>query len=143
MPKTRLVLPDHFPFTTEIPVRITDINYGGHVGNDAVLSLIHEIRVQFLHHHGYTELEFAGTGLIMADVTIEFKHELFYGETLRASIAATDFSRVGFELYYKMEKLSGEKWVSVVHARTGMVCYNYTLKKIAPLPKEVPNELLS
>jgi len=143
MPKTRLVLPDHFPFTTEIPVRITDINYGGHVGNDAVLSLIHEIRVQFLRHHGYTELEFAGTGLIMADVTIEFKHELFYGETLRASIAATDFSRVGFELYYKMEKLSGEKWVSVVHARTGMVCYNYTLKKIAPLPKEVPNELLS
>jgi acyl-CoA thioesterase FadM len=143
MPKTKLVLPDHFPFTTEIPVRITDINYGGHVGNDAVLSLIHEVRVQFLRHHGYKELEFAGTGLIMADVTIEFKHELFYGETLRASVAATDFSRVGFELYYKMEKLSGEKWVSVVHARTGMICYNYALKKIAPLPKEVPNELLS
>ena len=135
MPKTKLVLPDHFPFTTDLPVRITDINYGGHVGNDAVLSMIHEVRVQFLRHHGYTELDLAGTGLIMSDVTIEFKHELFYGETLRASVAATDFSRVGFELYYKMEKLSGEKWVSVVHARTGMICYNYALKKIAPLPK--------
>ena len=72
MPKTKLLLPEHFPFTVEIPVRITDLNYGGHVGNDSILSLIHEIRVQFLRHHGYGELNVAGVGLIMADVTIEF-----------------------------------------------------------------------
>jgi acyl-CoA thioester hydrolase len=143
MPKTKIVLPDHFTFITEIPVRITDLNYGGHVGNDSVLSLIHEVRVQFLRHHGYSELELAGTGLIMSDVTIEFKHEVFYGETLRASVSATEFSRVGFELFYKLEKLSGEKWMPVVHARTGMVGYNYTLKKIAALPKEVCTKLLS
>jgi len=143
MPKTKLLLPDHFTFTTDLPVRITDLNYGGHVGNDSVLSLIHEVRVQFLRHHGYTELELAGTGLIMSDVTIEFKHEVFYGETLRASVSAAEFSRVGFDLYYKLEKLSGEKWVPVVHARTGMVSYNYALKKIAALPTEVCTRLLS
>ncbi|HEY6901424.1 MAG TPA: thioesterase family protein [Puia sp.] len=143
MPRTKLVMPNNFNFTTLIPVRITDLNYGGHVGNDSILSLIHEIRVQFLKHHGYEELNLAGVGLIMADVTIEFRHELFYGETLRASVAAAEFSRVGFDLYYKLEKESGEKWVSVTHARTGMVCYDYSLKKIAGVPKEVCSKLLS
>ena len=143
MPRTKLVLPEHFPFTTEIPVRITDLNYGGHVGNDSVLSLIHEVRVQFLRHHGYQELDVAGVGLIMADVTIEFKSELFYGDTLRGSIAAAEFSRVGFDLYYKLEKLAGDKWVTVSNARTGMVCYDYSVKKIARVPVEVMNKLLS
>jgi acyl-CoA thioesterase FadM len=153
MPRTKLILPERFPFTTEIPVRITDLNYGGHVGNDSVLSLLHEARVQFLKSHDYQELNFAGVGLIMADVTIEFRSELFYGDTLRASVAAAEFSRVGFDLYYKLEKKvllptppdqpAAEKWVSVSHARTGMVCYDYSAKKIAAVPKEAMNKLLS
>jgi acyl-CoA thioester hydrolase len=143
MPKTKLVLPDHFHFTTEIPVRITDLNYGSHVGNDSILSLIHEVRVQFLARHGYSELDLAGAGLIMADVTIEFRTELFYGDRLRASVAASDFSRVAFELYYKLEKLAGEKWVPVAYARTGMVCFDYKLKKVMAVPKEVCSKLLS
>ncbi len=143
MPRVKLTLPQHFSFSAEIPVRITDLNYGGHVGNDSVLSLIHELRVQFLRHHGYQELDMAGVGLIMADVTIEFRAELFYGETLRGSIAAAEFSRVGFDLFYKLEKFTNEKWVAVSFARTGMVCYDYKLKKITPVPKEVINKLLS
>ena len=143
MPRVKLPLPEHFSFTADIPIRITDINYGGHVGNDSVLSLIHELRVKFLHHHGYDELNMAGVGLIMADVTIEFKSELFYGDPLRGSITPAEFSRVGFDLYYKLEKLVNEKWVVVSLARTGMVCYDYKAKKIAPVPKDAINKLLS
>lgn len=143
MPRIKLELPANFPFTTEIAVRITDLNYGGHVGNDSMLSLIHEARVRFLNHHGYDELNMAGVGLIMADVTIEFKNELFYGDMLRASVAASDFSRVGFDLYYRLEKQSNEKWIPVSFARTGMVCYDYKLKKIAAIPKEVCTRLLA
>jgi acyl-CoA thioester hydrolase len=143
MPKTRLVLPEHFSFTTVIPVRITDLNYGGHVGNDSILSLIHEVRVQFLRHHDYTELDLAGVGLIMADVTIEFRSEVFYGDMLEASVAAAEFSRVGFDLYYKLAKKTGDKWVSVSFARTAMICYDYKLKKIVSVPKEVCTKLLT
>ena len=150
MPRTKLILPDSFGYTTDIPIRITDTNYSGHVGNDSILSLIHEARVRFLKHHGYMELDIAGVGLIMADVTIEFKTELFYGDTLRASVAAAEFYRVGFDLYYKLEKLhpaadpdAPQKWVSVSNARTGMVCYDYSAKKIARVPTEVMNKLLS
>jgi acyl-CoA thioester hydrolase len=143
MPRNRLLLPERFPFTTEIPVRITDLNYGGHVGNDSILSLIHEIRVQFLRHSGYEEFNIAGAGLIMTDVAIEFKNELFYGDIIWASVAATEFSRVGFELFYKLEKKSGDKMISVAFARTGMICYDYSAKKIVSVPKEVCTKLLA
>jgi acyl-CoA thioester hydrolase len=143
MPRTKLVLPEHFSFTTEIPVRITDLNYGGHVGNDSILSILHESREQFLRSHDYRELDLAGVGLIMSDVTIEFKNELFYGDLLRASVTASEFYRVGFDLYYKLEKKMDDKWVTVSSARTGMVCYDYTLKKLVAVPKEAMNRLLS
>ena len=143
MPKTRLIMPERFPFTTQIPVRITDLNYGGHVGNDSVLSLIHEIRVQFFRHHGYEEFNMAGASLIMTDVAIEFRNELFYGDIIWASVAASDFSRVGFELYYKLEKKSGDKMIPVAFARTGMICYDYTAKKIVSILKEVCTKLLA
>jgi acyl-CoA thioester hydrolase len=143
MPKTKLLLPERFPYTTQIPVRITDLNYGGHVGNDSILSLIHEIRVQFLRHNGYDEFNLAGAGLIMTDVTIEFRNELFYGDIIWASVAAAEFSRVGFELFYKLEKKSGDKMISVAFARTGMICYDYAAKKIVSVPKEVCTRLLA
>jgi acyl-CoA thioester hydrolase len=143
MPRNKLVMPEFFSFTTEIPIRITEINYSGHVGNDSILSIIHEARVRFLRRQGYGELDIAGVGLIMADVTIEFKSELFYGDTLRVSIAAAEFYRVGFDLYYKLEKEADDKWIPVSFARTGMVTYDYAQKKIAPVPKEVCSKLLA
>ena len=136
MARTKIELPATFPFSTLIPVRITDINYGGHVGNDTVLSIIHEARLQFLHQHGYTEMNLGGNGMIMSDVAIEFKNELFYGDVLKVSVAIAEISKVSFALYYKLEKTNEDKQVLVAAARTGMVCYNYTAKKIASFPED-------
>lgn len=141
MARIKIDFPEHFSFTTAIPIRITDLNYGGHVGNDTVLSIIHEARVQFLRHHGYTELNFAGVGLIMTDVAIEFKSEIFYGEVIRASVAASEFSRVGLDIFYKLDKQKEGKYLIVAVAKTGMACYHYELKKIARVPDEVKEKL--
>ncbi len=135
MARIKIDLPDLFAFTCIIPVRISDINYGGHVGNDAVLSLIHEARLQYLQQHGYTELNLEGAGLIMADAAIEFKQELFYGETVLVSITAAEWSRIGFDLFYKLEKKKADGTpVLVAAAKTGMVCYDYQLKKVTAVP---------
>src|ERR1700730_18395804 len=108
MSRIKIELPAKFEFTTEIPIRITDLNYGGHVGNDTILSIIHEARMQFLAHHGYTsELNLGNIGLIMADAAIEFKNELFYGETVLASVTAGSFTKIGFDIYYELKKNSG------------------------------------
>lgn len=137
MASIKIALPEHFPFSANISVRITDINYGNHVGNDAVLGIIHEARMQFLRHFGYTELDFDGVGMIMKDVAIEFKKELFYGDNIKVSVACTNFTRAGFELYYKLEKEESGTAKTVAVAKTGMVCFDYDLRKIVAVPPRV------
>jgi acyl-CoA thioester hydrolase len=139
MARIKIHLPEAFSFSTQIAVRISDINYGGHVGNDSILSLIHEARLHFLKSFGYTELEFAGVGLIMADAAIEFKGEAFYGDVLKAYVAVEEISRIGFELYYKLVK--GEEETVVAIAKTGMICFDYTRRKVTAVPQEVLQKL--
>lgn len=127
--------PSSFPFTAMIPVRITDVNYGNHVGNDAVLSLLHEARMQFLSQYGFTELNCGGAGLIMRDVVIEFKKELHYGQSLWIDVVATDLSKASFDLYYRVRV--GDTPNPAVLAKTGMVCFDYNTKKIMAVPEVV------
>jgi acyl-CoA thioesterase FadM len=137
MPRIKIELPEKFTFSTLIDVRITDINYGGHAGNDTILSIIHEARMRFLKSLGYSELDFGGAGLIMSDVGIEFKNELFYPDTVIASVTIAEISKVAFEIYYKLEKKKEESNVIIALAKTGMVCYDYNKKKITAVPEEV------
>ena len=141
MNRIKITLPDYFGFSTLIPIRITDLNYGGHVGNDSFLSLIHEARQQFLLSHGYKELAIAGTGLIMADVAIEYKRELNHGDQVKISVAAGDFDKLGFDLFYKIEVLRSEETLLAGKAKTGMMCYDYNAKKKTPVPEEVIQKL--
>lgn len=150
MARVKIELPERFSFETIIPIRITDLNYGNHVGNDTILSILHEARVQWLDNFGYGELNFGGFGLIMSDVAIEFKNEIFYGEKIIASVTAGDFSKFAFDVYYKLEKVlrqgqdrqaQDDKRILVASAKTGMVCYDYSAKKIAPIPEQVQARL--
>lgn len=137
MARIKIELPAAFGFTVNIPVRITDLNYGGHVGNDTILTIIHEARMQFLQQYGYTEMKFGGVGMIMSDAMIEFKSELFYGDAVKASVAIAAISKVSFDLYYKLEKENNGKTILVATAKTGMVCYDYDAGKIAAFPADV------
>jgi aconitate hydratase len=73
MERVRVNIPEFFSFKTKIPIRITDVNYGGHVGNDSFLAMIQEARLQFYKHYGYSEINVEGMGTIMVDVAIEYK----------------------------------------------------------------------
>ena len=141
MPRIKIALPQDFRFSTTIPIRITDVNYGGHVGNDTVLSLIHEARMKFLKSYNYTELEFEGASLIMSDVAIEFKNEIFYGDVVTAFVTAGDFSRVGFDLYYKLTKNVNGMETIVATSKTGMIFFDYTNRKVVPIPEEVKEKI--
>jgi acyl-CoA thioester hydrolase len=143
MARIKLLPPDNFSFHTKIPVRITDVNYGGHVGNDAILGLLHEVRMQFLQHYNFTEMELGGSSLIMSDVAIEFKSELFYGDSLMAYATGTELSRVGFDIFYKLTKTIEAKEITVALAKTGMICFDYTSKKITAVPDVVRKTLFA
>ncbi len=134
MARVKLNLPEEFEFSTEIRVRISDINYGGHLGNDSILSLIHEARVRFLDEYGFTELNIDGFGLIMVDSVVLYKSEAFYGEILRIEVAADDFSRYGCDILYRItNKETGKE---VVRAKTGIVFYDYERKRVVEVPEK-------
>jgi acyl-CoA thioester hydrolase len=133
MARIRIDLPASFKFETEVPLRITDINYGGHLGNDAVLGLVHEARLQFLKHLGFSELDIGGASLIMADVGIRYLSEAFYGDTLLIHVAAGEFTSHGFELSFKLTSKTTGK--DVAHAKTGLVAFDYTTRKVVALPE--------
>ncbi|TGE15299.1 thioesterase family protein [Hymenobacter elongatus] len=134
MARVKVALPDTYSLTVQIPVRITDLNYGGHLGNDALLSLLHEARVQFLHHMGLVELDTATrTGTIMADVAIEYKGEAFYGDILHIHLAATDLHTYGFDVVYWVKNQADKE---IARAKTGMLCFDYAARKLRRLPAE-------
>ncbi len=137
MERIKINLPETFSFSTKLIIRITDINYGGHVGNDTFLTLIHEARQQFLLHYGYTELNIEGLGLIIADAAIEYKQELKHLDEIMISVAAANFDKIGFDIFYKMELIKNNDKILAAKAKTGMLCFDYTLKKKTILPEEV------
>jgi acyl-CoA thioesterase FadM len=142
MSSIKTLLPSEFKFSCEIPVRITDLNYGGHVGNDSMLTLAHEARVRFLAHHGYSEMNLGGVSLMLTKASLELRRELFYGEPLFAAVDAGNFTSKGFDLFYKLEKKTSHGTMEMVAAIiTTMVCYDYTQKKIVGLPAEVITQL--
>lgn len=141
MARIKIELPGKFIFSTRIPVRITDINFGGHVGNDTIQSIVHETRAQLFRHYGYDELNFGGVGTIMSDVAIEYKSQTYYGDEIISSVAIGEITKVAFDIFYKLEKKSGHKLVPVAFAKTWMVCYDYSHKKIAAIPEEALNKI--
>lgn len=137
MGRIKLEIPPHTIALITVPVRITDINYGNHLGNDAFVSIIHEARMQWLQQHNYTELNIEGTGLILADLAVEFKNESFYGDTIAITIAVGEISKVSFELYYQLSTTRNGVKVILALAKTGMVSYDYAAKKIIAVPEKL------
>jgi len=135
MARVKVSLPASFGFAVAIPVRITDLNYGAHLGNDALLSILHEARVQFLASLGAAEFDGASQqGFIMVDVAIEYKGEAFHGDVLHIALAANDPNKYGFDIVYHVKNQAGKE---IARAKTGMLCFDYTTRKLRALPGEL------
>ena len=134
MSRIKIERPDAWDFTTEIQVRITDINYGNHAGNDALVGILHEARMRWLQSLGHaSELVAPPVGLIMVDLAIRFKHEAVFGDVLTVRLALKDKSSRGFFLVYDICKEGG---LEVARAQSGFVFFDYTLKQLADAPVE-------
>jgi acyl-CoA thioester hydrolase len=128
-----------YAFSTEVKVRITDLNYGGHLGNEMILSYAQQARVEWLESLGYGELSLEGAGIIMADAAVQYKAEGHAGDMLLLEIAVDEISRVGFDLYYRMlNKQSGE---TIALAKTGIICFDYSSRKVVPIPEAAREKL--
>ena len=102
MARIKIDMPDNYLFSTTMDVRISDINYGNHLGNDSVLSFVHEARTRFFRQYGYTEMDVEGYGIIMTDSAIVYKAEGFHGDQIQIDITVGDFNKYGCDIFYLM-----------------------------------------
>ena len=133
MARIKLELPESFRFKTEIALRVTDMNRGGHLGNDALFAMLNEARVKFYESLGYSEVDVEGAGTIMSDAVIVYKAESFPGDTLAFEVAAGDFSRIGCDLYYRVSNT--RTGAEVARAKTAIGFFDYQARKIMPVPE--------
>lgn len=131
MARVKLVFPEKLHSTIRLSIRVTDINYGNHLGNNALVGLLHEARLLWLAKAGFTELNIGGAGLIMSDLAVEYKSQAYWNENIDIAIACQNIARAAFEVYYKV---SNEKDLVIAVAKTGMVCFDYTENKVVSIP---------
>jgi acyl-CoA thioesterase FadM len=133
MARVQIELPQSWLFRTRLAVRVTDVNYGGHLGNDRVLGLAHEARVRWLASRGLSEKDVGGVGLIMADAALVFRGEAFLGDELEVELGAMEVRRSSFDLVYRLTRPADAAEIALV--KTGLVCFDYAARKVARLPK--------
>ncbi len=132
MTRVRLDLPERFLFATEVALRVSDINYGGHLGNAAVLSLAQEARMRFLQSHGWSERDVDGVGIIMTDAVVVYRSQAFYGDVLTIDVAVEDLQQLGCDFIFRMvNKASGKE---VARVKTGIAFFDYVSRKPSPVP---------
>ncbi len=142
MARIKLELPEVFIFSTALSVRVTDLNYGGHVGNDSILSIAQEARLRFIQYLGFKdEVSIVDTiGIVVADAAVVYKSEAFYHDELAIKIGVDDFNKYGFDMYYEIT--NAQSGNEVARVKTGIVCLDYESRKLALMP-EVLKKVLS
>lgn len=137
MPRLHLDLPTIFIYTTELVVRVSDLNYGAHVGNDNMLALMQQARIHFYRDNGFTdEVSFEGkVGQVIADALVLYKAEAFLGDVLSIQLAIADITKYGFDMLYLVRNKNTNK--EIARGKTGIVCFDYEKRKVAPIPERL------
>ncbi len=134
MPRIKIDLPEKFIFATDMPIRISDINRGKHLGHDRVLPIMEEARVQLLSSLGLDEDNMGGAAFITVDAGIIYKKQGFYGQTMKVEVAVTDFSNKGCDMVFRISNAAtGEE---MIRGKTGMLFFDYRQQKVVVVPEE-------
>lgn len=134
MGRVEIELPERFPYAVELEVRVSDLNYGNHLGNDAVLALLHEARRRYFRSLGGDEIGADGTGFVVADSAVIYRNQAFYGDRLRVEVAAGEFGSRSCAFFFRVTELKDGRVVA--EARTGMVSFDFKAQKAVVIPPE-------
>lgn len=134
MARIRIEYPDaNTLYQHNIALRITDLNYGNHLAHDTLISLIHDARAQMFIAEEHREGDIDGVGIVVADLAVSYRAEVFYPETLIIDIAVEELSRKGCDLVYRVSKTSDGSLVAL--AKTGIVFFDFAARTAVSVPE--------
>lgn len=133
MPRIKLSRLEKYTFVYHRELKVGDINYGGHLGNDSVVRIVHEARLDLLRSMGLSELDLGDskTGIIMTDLAVNFKGEGFLFDKITIHSRISEIVSTGFRVFHYFTKDSKP----VALAETGLASFDYQSRKIVPLPE--------
>jgi len=116
-----------FRFSIPYSVRVADVNYGGHVGNSAVLNFFQDARLAYLKNlGGYSEMHVGGgCGVILPEAHVKYLAEMFLGDELRIGVKITELGRSSLRMAYRVER-DGKP---TAEGETMLVCFDYAARK--------------
>lgn len=128
-------------YRTEIQVLISHINYGKHVGNDSLVSILHEARLQFIKNKctcDETNID-ENIGLVVTSLSINYLLESFYGDNLVVDIFVSDITKKTCDFNYKVTKNFNSQENVIAMATTCLLFIDFKNKK----PVEIPDKFFN
>lgn len=132
MPRVQLTPLSAYPFSFELPVRVTDLNHADHLAAYALVGMLDEAWVRFLAHLklGEPGLGEPGLGSINAELVVNYLGEGKLHDGLTIAVGVREISSKSFRLHFLVSR--DEQKIAL--AEIGVVCFDYVAKKAAPLP---------
>lgn len=121
---------DVFFYSTTLDVRFSDVNLGAHLGNDALVSYLTDVRSQFFAKHHVSEVGSVGT--LMGDLAVVYKAEAHLRDVLRFDVGVADLARRGGDVVFRVVRESDD--VVIAYAKTGMVFFDYEDRSVVDAP---------
>lgn len=124
--------PERIAFRYPLVIRVTDVNRGGHMGNERVLMYCQEARAALLAAMGGDEGDIHGAGVIVVDARILFMAEGFAGDVLTISVGVDDYRRSSCDFFYELVR--DHDGQTIARARTRIVFFDYERRRVARMP---------
>jgi acyl-CoA thioester hydrolase len=139
MPRVKLAEQPVYEFRYAIALQPRDINYGGHLGVDSLVSIVGTARAYIFKSVGLSEgnLGDGRTGIIMTDFVVNLKAEGFMFDNLEVYTHIGELTKNGFRFFHKVTR--GATLVAVAEA--GFLAFDYTAGKVTRIPETFANAL--
>jgi acyl-CoA thioesterase FadM len=128
-----------------LAVRVTDMNYGRHLGHDALVSLLHEARLQALLALDLPEWDLAGYPSVVADLAVQYQSEAHCPEMLVVETAVPMPEGKALTVYHRVLKRDtndkGEQVVAT--ARLNLLLIDPARGRPVAVPEAVKQALLN
>lgn len=134
MSRVSITYPEQTLFSHELSVRTYDVNKGGHLGHDRLISLLHEAREHFFFALGFTELDVGGVGIVVADLMVQYLGEVFMAQRLNVSIALAGKAKKSLDMYYRVDCI--DTGAQIALAKTAIVFFDYGPRQAVAIPSQ-------
>lgn len=132
MSRIKLDEQQKYTFRYRITLQPRDINFGGHLGNDSLVTLIGSARADMFRSLGFHEgnLGDERTAIIMSDLVVNYRNEAFMFDEITIETQVDEFRRTGFRIFHRVKK--GDAIIALVE--TGITTFDYGSRKVVPVP---------